>query len=50
MNLTSGTIENKINKANNLWFSGHRTSEAKKKKEEKAQHLNKRFSFILLDT
>lgn len=36
MNLTSGTIE-KINEANNLWFSGHRTSEERKKKEEKAQ-------------
>lgn len=35
MNLVTGDIENKINKANSMWFSVHRTF----KKEEKAQHF-----------
>lgn len=39
MNLTTGTIENKINKTNSMWFSGCRTSKEREKKEEKAQHF-----------
>lgn len=35
MNLATGVIENKINKVNSMWFSGHRTSKKRKEKEEK---------------
>lgn len=31
MNLTTETIENKINKTNSMWFSGHRTSKKRKR-------------------
>lgn len=39
MNLATEAIENKINKANSMWFSGHRTSKKRKKKEEKGLTL-----------
>lgn len=45
MNLATGAIENKINKANSNWFSSHRTFK-KRKGRKKAQHFNKGISFI----
>lgn len=40
MNVAPGAIENKINKANSMWFSGHRTSKKRKERKKKAQHFN----------
>lgn len=39
MNLATGAIENKINKANSMWFSGHRTSTKRKEKGEEVSTL-----------
>lgn len=46
MNLATGAIENKINKANSNWFSSHRTFK-KRKGRKKAQHLREFLSFLL---
>lgn len=49
MNLATGAIENKINKANSIWFSGHRTSE-KRKGGKRPNILTREFLSFLLDT
>lgn len=46
MNLATGDRENKINKANSMWSSVHKTF----KKGGKAQHFKRRILFILFDT
>ena len=39
MNLATGAVENKTNKADSMWFTGHRTTWEREEKEEKAKHL-----------